>query len=335
MISENQDLKPYNTFGISATAGLFAAPASKTGIHSLISSGILAGQRTFILGGGSNVLFTNDFDGIILHPVLMGIETGKTRGQAVRVTVGAGVVWDDFVNWAVSNSLTGTENLSLIPGSTGASAVQNIGAYGTEASEIIETVNGIDIKTGKEQSFKNRQCLFGYRESIFKGELKGRFVITSVTFLLKRQSPFNLSYGNLKEEVEKLGAINPANIRTAIISIRRSKLPDPEITGNAGSFFKNPLVTPGIAENIRKKHPTMPFYPAGTGAVKLAAGWLIEQCGWKGYRNGDAGVHDKQALVLVNHGNATGVEILKISEDIRASVAEKFGVILEPEVEII
>jgi len=311
MISVNHNLKPLNTFGINATAATFAAPASKTEIHSLISSGILSRQRTFILGGGSNVLFTNNFEGIILHPMLIGIETGKTVGQAVRVTVGAGVIWDDFVDWAVLNNFRGTENLSLIPGATGATAVQNIGAYGTDASEIIDTVNGIDIKTGKEQSFKNRQCLFGYRESIFKGELKGRFIITSVTFMLNREAPFNLSYGNLQEEVEKLGAINSANIRTAVISIRRSKLPDHKITGNAGSFFKNPLVTQGIAEKILKIHPSMPVYPAGPGIIKLAAGWLIEQCGWKGYRNGDAGVHDKQALVLVNHGNATGAEIGK------------------------
>jgi UDP-N-acetylmuramate dehydrogenase len=288
-----------------------------------------------ILGGGSNLLFTRDYEGLIIHPLITGIQPDKTIDNVVVVTVGAGVVWDDFVAWAVSNGLGGTENLSLIPGMTGASAVQNIGAYGAEASEIIEAVHTISIESGKREIFTTQECNFGYRQSIFKTDIKGRNLITKISFRLTRDPKPNLLYGNLKTEVEKRGKPSLATTREAVIEIRRSKLPDPAETGNAGSFFKNPVVPESMALKLQQYSPLMPFYPAGEGLIKLAAGWLIEQCGWKSYRQGDAGVHDKQALVLVNHGNATGKEIFKLSEEIRASVNSRFGVSLEREVEVI
>jgi len=335
MISENHDLKQHNTFGISAKAARFATIRTEQEAIRLISSGITSNGPILILGGGSNLLFTRDFEGFIIHPHITGIESNKNTGNKLIATAGAGVVWDDFVAWAVSNGLGGTENLSLIPGMTGASAVQNIGAYGAEAAEIIEAVHTIRIDSGKKEIFTARECNFGYRQSIFKTDLKGRNLITKIAFRLTREHKPNLSYGNLQAEVEKRGKPSMESIREAVIEIRRAKLPDHSVTGNAGSFFKNPVVPEAEANLLLKETPSIPLYPAGEGFKKLAAGWLIEQCGWKGYRKGDAGVHDKQALVLVNHGNATGEEIFELSEEIRASVNNRFGVTLEREVEVI
>jgi UDP-N-acetylmuramate dehydrogenase len=235
----------------------------------------------------------------------------------------------------VQNQWGGIENLSLIPGKAGASAVQNIGAYGVEVQNRIETVNGIDLESVSNYSFNSIECQFSYRDSIFKNQLKDRFIITSVVFKLDKFPDFKLAYGDLKTEIGKYGEINLRNVRKAIIAIRQSKLPDPKLLGNAGSFFKNPIVEPSKFEYLIEQHPGMPNFPAADGKTKLAAGWLIDQCGWKGFRKGDAGVHDKQALVLVNHGNASGREIYDLSEEIKQSVVEKFEVVLEREVNLI
>jgi UDP-N-acetylmuramate dehydrogenase len=335
MIFEGFNLRKYNTFGLPGKASMFASIASENEILDIIKSGLTREKPTFILGGGSNILLTKDFNGLMLHPEITGISADNQSDGRVTVKAGAGVVWDDFVAWAVANGLGGTENLSLIPGQTGATAVQNIGAYGTESADIIEKVHTIDLLTGEKFTFTNEECKFGYRESIFKSELKGKHIVTAVSFSLNAEPVYNLTYGNLKTEVEKLGGTSLLTIRNAVIATRQSKLPDPSVTGNAGSFFKNPVVPVSQANTLGKDFPGMPQYASGEGRVKLAAGWLIDNCGWKGYRNGDAGVHENQALVLVNHGKATGSEILRLSEQICQSVNQRFGVSLEREVEVI
>lgn len=335
MILENYSLKHLNTFGIDVTAARFCKVTTENEILSLIGSGLFRQGPFLITGGGSNLLFTGNYEGTVVNPAIGGITRGQTHGNITKVTVGAGVVWDDFVAWAVENGLGGTENLSLIPGHTGASAVQNIGAYGVEAAEIITEVSTIEIATGSKRIFTTPDCRFGYRNSIFKGELKGKYIITSVTFGLTIKHEYRLSYGSLAEEAGKGGKISLASVRDAVIAIRQSKLPDPSVTGNAGSFFKNPVVPAEKASELLVQYPKMPVYPAGNNLTKIAAGWLIEQCGWKGWRSGDAGVHSLQALVLVNHGNATGDDIFRLSENIRKSVLERFGVELEREVEVI
>lgn len=335
MISRNHSLKEHNTFGFSVKAAMFAAPGSVEEVISIVKSGIMRNNRRLVIGGGSNLLFTRDFDGIVIHPVIKGIEVRPADKDKVIVTAGAGVEWDDLAGWSVSNGFGGTENLSLIPGHTGAVAVQNIGAYGAEAAEIVDRVYCIDIESGEQMEFTNDECRFGYRDSIFKGELKGKLIITAVSFALTLRHNFKTGYGALNEEVDRLGGLSLDNIRNAVITIRRSKLPDPAVTGNAGSFFKNPVVPEHIAAEIKSKNPKAPCFDAGEGLTKIAAGWLIDQCGWKGYRKGDAGVFDKQALVLVNHGNATGLQIAALAEEIASSVSERFGVDLEREVEIV
>lgn len=288
-----------------------------------------------IMGGGSNLLFVKNFQGLIINPNIPGIKIVHEDRNNIWLEVGAGVVWDDLVEYAVFNWWGGIENLSLIPGKVGAAAVQNIGAYGMEIQNRIESVTGIDLETQTEYSMEALDCKFAYRDSIFKNHLKDRFIITSVSFKLDKFPEFILNYGDLKAETEKLGAINLRTIRKAVIGIRESKLPDPKVYGNAGSFFKNPIIESSLAELLLATYPNMPHYPAPEGQTKLAAGWLIEQCGWKGFRRGDAGVHEKQALVLVNYGDATGKEIYDLSEEIKQSIQEKFGVELEREVNVI
>jgi UDP-N-acetylmuramate dehydrogenase len=289
-----------------------------------------------ILGGGSNILFISDFDGLIIHPNIPGIRLVNEERNHIYIEAGAGEKWDDLVSFTVKYDLGGLENLSNIPGKVGASTIQNIGAYGKEAKEYIHLVEGIDLTNGKEIVFSNEDCRFAYRDSIFKNKLKGNIVVTSVVFKLDKFQEYFLDYGILKDEVEKLGTINLANIRQAVINIRGSKLPDPEKLGNAGSFYKNPVVSKDFAEGLRVQHSPIPVYETlQPGMVKIAAGWLIDQCGWKGYRDGDAGVHKDQALVLVNYGKATGKEIFQLAEKIKTSVFEKFGVELEPEVNVV
>jgi len=296
---------------------------------------MLAENPVLMLGGGSNLLFTGNVKGIVAHIGNKGIEVIERSDDSVLVKVEAGENWHDFVTFCVENGFGGIENLSLIPGHTGAVAVQNIGAYGVEAAEIIERVTCLDIITGEKHEFSNGECRFGYRDSIFKSEFRGRFVITGINFILSLKQNPNLGYGALKEETLKLGDDSLKNIRTAVINIRQSKLPDPTVIGNAGSFFKNPVIPETFAGDLKKSFPTAPCYDAGNGLVKVAAGWLIEQCGWKGFRRGDTGVYEKQALVLVNYGNASGKQIVDLASEISESVQKKFGISLDREVEVI
>ncbi len=333
-INENYSLKKYNTFGVDVKARYFATPQS---IQEIID--ILENKREcfpfMIIGEGSNILFTRDFNGLVLKPAIRGIKIISSDREHCYAEVGAGENWDEFVHWAVESNLAGVENLSLIPGSAGSSPIQNIGAYGAEVSDIIEKVNYLDLETLEIKSLPAGECHFGYRTSIFKYQLKNRIVITSVIFRLNTAHIYNTTYGNLQEEVEKMGDLSLATVRQAVINIRNSKLPDPKIIGNAGSFFKNPVLGKEVACKIRQNYSSMPFYNLPGDLVKIPAGWLIEQCGWKGKKTGNAGVHDKQALVLVNHGNATGMEIKELAGKIMESVYEKFSIRLEPEVNII
>lgn len=333
---QNHSLKQYNTFHLEVTAKNFLSLYTKEAWTLFCESqkNKFSVEEILILGGGSNMLFLNDVDALVVHPAIQGIQIVDETSDHTMVEAGAGVIWDDLVEWTVRNRLGGLENLSLIPGCVGASPVQNIGAYGTEAKDTICLVNGIDLIDGKTVELDNASCQFGYRNSIFKTSHK-YLLITSVVFKLSKHPEFKLSYGQLMTEVEKLGAVDLRNVRQAVISIRQSKLPDVREIGNAGSFFKNPVVDAEIAEQLKQAFPEMPVYKAAGNQVKLAAGWLIEQSGWKGYRSGDLGVYDKQALVLVNYGNATGRDIYHLSEEIMRSVFEKFGVELEREVNVV
>ena len=289
------------------------------------------------MGGGSNLLFTSDYyQGVILHSAIKGWQVVDEDEECVHLRVGAGVGWDELVAYTVAQGWGGMENLSLIPGEVGASAVQNIGAYGMEAKDLIETVDTIEIATGTSRTFACEECGYAYRQSVFKSELKGKFVVTHVTYRLQKNPVFHLDYGNIRAELERMGeGISLDTIRRAVIRIRESKLPDPQVMGNAGSFFMNPIVPRAVMEHIREAYPQMPFYEVDTEHVKIPAGWMIEQCGWKGRALGRAAVHDKQALVLVNLGGATGREIIALSDAVRHDVKEKFGVDIHPEVNFI
>ncbi len=335
VIYKDIPLKNYNTFGVEYIADYVIHVDNDKDAISLLNGKTFVDKPLMILGSGSNILFTKDFKGTILRPEFGGITIEEKDQDDVIISAGAGVNWDKLVEWTVNNGFGGLENLSLIPGLTGATPVQNIGAYGVEIKDKIVKVNTISINDGSLCQFSNRECRFNYRSSIFKNSEKGRHLITKVYYRLTCKPVPDLNYGSLKEEVLKTGNITLENVRQAIIKIRRSKLPDPEIIGNAGSFFKNPVLNISSAENLKKLYPQMPSYFDHSGGIKLAAGWLIEQCGWKGKRFGDAGVHDTQALILVNHGNATGKDIFKLSEKIKESVYEKFGIELEHEVEIL
>ncbi len=334
-IKEKYSLKELNTFGLEVYAGLFAYTENQEGIIDFLKRGFHKKHSLLILGKGSNILFTGDFKGIVLQPAIQGIKIVGENDKTVIVEAGAGVNWDDFVQWCVSNRLGGVENLSYIPGSTGSAPIQNIGAYGAEAADVIEKVSVIDIESLEIKSLTNSECRFGYRDSIFKRELKNRVIITGVSFRLFKKPVFNTGYGNLKEVTEMMGEINLENIRKAVISIRRSKLPEPSDLGNAGSFFKNPVLPNTFVDKLRGSYKDMPVFRINNKSSKVPAGWLIEKCGWKGKRYGNAGVHDKQALVLVNHGNATGSDIYGLALRIKKSVSEKFGIDIEPEVVII
>ena len=332
----NYSLKRHHTFGTEATTKYYFEFTETDDLNQFLATNKNWPELPIlILGEGSNLLFVNDFDGLVINPNIPGIKIVREDRNTIWLEAGSGVVWDQLVEYAVFNNWGGIENLSLIPGNVGAAAVQNIGAYGMEIQNQIESVTGIDLETLQEYTIEKADCKFAYRDSIFKNELKNRFIITSVVFKLDKFPEFILNYGDLKAETEKQGAVNLRTIRQTVIRIRESKLPDPKVMGNAGSFFKNPVIETKLAEQLKATNPTLPVYPASEGKSKLAAGWLIEQCGWKGFRRGDAGVHDKQALVLVNYGNASGKEIFELSEEIKQSVQEKFGVKLEREVNVI
>ncbi|HQL70452.1 MAG TPA: UDP-N-acetylmuramate dehydrogenase [Bacteroidales bacterium] len=333
-IAENVSLKEFNTFGVDAKAAKFFSFIDEDDLAEFIGSG-LSQENVFVLGGGSNVLFAGNFEGLIIHPVNKGIRVLDETEVCTVVEVAAGEVWDDFVNWAVEKRLYGIENLSAIPGSVGAVPVQNIGAYGDEVRNVIKLVKGIEIATGKPVSYLNYECRFGYRDSIFKNELKSKVVITSVIFSLSKIKNLNLNYADL---VNYFGNnCNPelSEVREAVCKIRDSKLPDYKLIGNAGSFFKNPVVLKTELEDILCKFPEVRYFDYTTHFVKLAAGWLIDQCGFKGFQKGRAGVHKNQALVLINLGGAEGKEIISLADEVRQKVKDKFGVELEYEVNIL
>ncbi len=335
MIYENISLKKFNTFGLNVRADRLVTFKLEENAIYFFKQHKDSGHRCLILGQGSNLLFTSDFHGTIIHPEMQGITLEGKKGDEVIVSAGAGEVWDKLVESTVNNGMGGLENLSLIPGLVGASPVQNIGAYGAEVRNTIEKVRAISLEDGSVREFANSECSFGYRASIFKGELKGRYLITRVYFKLSTKPKLCLEYGSLKEEINKLGSTSLGNVRKTVIRTRQSKLPDPVLIGNAGSFFKNPVVSEPVVNKLKEEFPKIPVFRDAAGGTKLAAGWLVEQCGWKGKRIGDAGVHERQALVLVNHGNATGQELFELSERIRNSVLEKFGISLDREVEVI
>jgi len=335
IIKENISLLSYNTFGIDAKADYFIEYSSVEELQTALKSEIVKLNRLLHIGGGSNLLFMKDFDGVILHSAVNFIKKVNEDADTVMLEAGAAVNWDDFVAYAVENGWGGVENLSLIPGEVGASAVQNIGAYGVEVQDVIIEVNAVEIETGEFKTFSVDDCQYGYRESIFKKELKGKYIITSVVFRLQKQPEFKLSYQHLEAEVLKNGDINLQNIRQTIIAVRESKLPDPKIWGNAGSFFMNPVISKAHFNELLAQYPQMPHYFVSETEEKVPAGWLIDQCGWKGKQIGNAAVHDKQALVLVNKGGATGAEIVYLAGQIQDSVKTRFGIELHAEVNYI
>jgi len=334
-IQENISLKPYNTFGIDVDARLFAHFNNVDELEEILRA--LSPAEQMILGGGSNILLTKDFNGLVLKNNITGIEVVDEDDEHVYLKVGAGENWHRFVMYCIENNLAGVENLSLIPGNVGASPMQNIGAYGVEMKEVFHDLEAMQLEEKKVQLFTLNDCEFGYRDSVFKRKYKDQFAILTVTFRLNKTPRFNTSYGAIEQELEKMGVkeLSIQAILQAVINIRSSKLPDPAVIGNAGSFFKNPTVNAAFFESLKKQFPSIIAYKVGDDAVKLAAGWLIEQCGWKGYRKGDAGCHAKQALVLVNYGHASGQEIFDLSLEIVQSVQNKFGVTLEREVNIL
>lgn len=336
MISENVDLKAFNTFGIEAKAAHFATFDSADTLLSLLS--MRKGQPLYILGGGSNILLTRDLDGWVLRNEITGFEVVEETLEHVRVKVGAGEVWHQFVLQCIERNYGGVENLSLIPGSVGASPMQNIGAYGVEIKDVFVELEAMQIETGEIRTFSKEECQFGYRESVFKRSLKGQYVILTVSFqLTKENHALKTSYGDIEKELATKGISQPTikAISDAVISIRQRKLPDPKEIGNAGSFFKNPIVSKEAFLGLQARYPDIPNYPAPENKVKLAAGWLIEQAGWKGKTFGNYGVHKNQALVLVNYGNCTGKDILHLSDQIINAIRTQFGVELEREVNIL
>ncbi len=337
LIQQNISLKPYNTFGLDENAGFMAIVRSTDDLDEIYQTGRFRGQKKMVLGGGSNVLFTRGFTGVVAKMEMRGITIQKETDDNVLVAVGGGESWHQFVLWCVEYGYGGVENLSLIPGTVGAAPIQNIGAYGVELKDVFHSLDAYEIKTGKTVTFTKEDCQFNYRYSIFKGVLKGQFVITRVSFLLCKRPTFNTSYGAIEQTIEEMGISTPslAAVSQAVINIRQSKLPDPFDIGNAGSFFKNPIVERLHFEALEAQFPEIKGYPINEEEVKVPAGWLIEKAGWKGYREEDVGVHDKQALVLVNHGMGRGRDVLRLSKDIQKSIDGMFGIVLESEVNII
>jgi len=334
-LQENISLKKFNTFGIDVSAKYFLEANSISDIQNYLVK--KKQSPLLVLGGGSNILFTKNFDGTVLKNNLKGIELVKENSENYFVKVRGGEVWHEFVLHCIKNNYAGVENLSLIPGCVGAAPIQNIGAYGVEQKEIFHELEAIHLEENKKVVFKNSDCQFGYRDSIFKREAKNKFIITSVTFKLNKKPKLNTSYGAINQELEKMGAkeVSMASISQAVCNIRKSKLPDPAVIGNAGSFFKNPVIKNEKYESLKREFPNMVAYKNSDKEMKLAAGWIVEQCGWKGKQFGNTSVHKDQALVLVNYGNATGSEVYELSGKILESVKEKFGVELEREVVIV
>jgi UDP-N-acetylmuramate dehydrogenase len=334
MIEKDISLKPYNTFGIDVKAKYFSRFDSVDQLTAIFKE--FDSVPFLIIGGGSNLLLTKDFDGIVLRNEILGKTIKEETAEHVVVKVGGGENWHEFVLWAVEKNFGGIENMSLIPGSVGASPMQNIGAYGVEIKDVFDHLFAYHIETGETHRFSLEECQFGYRESVFKRALKNQYVISEVCFRLEKNRKVNTTYGAIEQELKKMGISSPTirDVSNAVIAIRQSKLPNPAELGNAGSFFKNPVVEENIANKILEDYPSAPVYPAENGKKKLAAGWLIEQAGWKGKTISTCGVHKLQALVLVNYGGSTGEQIYDLSSSIISDIQEKFGVTLDREVNI-
>ncbi|PQJ81409.1 UDP-N-acetylmuramate dehydrogenase [Polaribacter glomeratus] len=333
-IRNNISLKNYNTFGISVNAKRFISVNSVYQLQQLLK----IEKDIFLISGGSNMLLTKDIENLVVHIDIKGISIDKEDDSSVYITVNSGENWHELVLWCVSNNYGGVENLSLIPGNVGTCPIQNIGAYGIEVKDTISKVEALEIETGKLISFSNVECNFGYRNSIFKNEVKGKYIITSVSFKLTKDAhQLNTSYGAIDVELASKNIKNPTlkDVSNAVIAIRKSKLPDPKELGNSGSFFKNPVVSKAQFIEVQKEYTTIPSYSVSDTEIKIPAGWLIEQAGFKGKRFGNCGVHEKQALVLVNYGNATGSEIYELAKKIQNTILHKFGIILEIEVNVI
>jgi UDP-N-acetylmuramate dehydrogenase len=337
-LQDNVDLFPHNTFRIHATARYFTTVSTVDKARELFASNIFKKERHLFLGGGSNILLTQDFPGIVIKNLIKGIHTVREDDANITLKVGAGENWHAFVMHCVDRDLGGLENLSLIPGTVGAAPMQNIGAYGVEVKDLIDQVEAVNISTGDVVVFSKEDCRFGYRESIFKQEARDQYFISSVTLTLtKKDHRFNITYGAIQETLQQSGhdRVSVKAISDAVILIRQSKLPDPAVIGNAGSFFKNPSIPADLYDFIKKSFPTVPHYPGDNGMIKVPAGWLIEQCGWKGKKIDAIGVHERQALVLVNYGGGKGENIWQLAMNIQQSVKEKFNIILHPEVNVI
>lgn len=338
IIQEQTDLLPYNTFKIQAKAKYFVSIRTEQDFLELIQTPIYKTEKNIVLGGGSNILLTGDFDGLVIKMDIKGIQTVAEDDDTITLKVGGGETWHSFVMHCVSNNWGGIENLSLIPGTIGAAPLQNIGAYGVEIKDVIKNVSTLDLQTGDIVVFTNEECAFGYRESIFKQKYKGKKIISSVTLTLtKKNHHFNTAYGAIQDTLKQQGVhdLSIQSISRAVITIRQQKLPDPSQIGNAGSFFKNPTVTAERYDSLKKQHPEIPGYSSENQHVKIPAAWLIESCGWKGKTFNNIGVHAHQALVLVNYKNGTGEEIWKLAKEIISSVKEKFGIELQPEVNVL
>jgi UDP-N-acetylmuramate dehydrogenase len=337
-VNENVDLFPFNTFGIHSMARYLVTVSTVDEAKEVFTSNLFRENRSLVLGGGSNILLTKDFDGLVIKNEIMGITAVREDSARIELKVGSGHNWHSLVMYCVSHDLGGIENLSLIPGTVGAAPMQNIGAYGVEIREVIQSVEAVEVQSGLIRKFSREECAFGYRESVFKQNLKDRYFISSITLsLTKKDHRFNISYGSIKEVLEEKKAkdLTIRAISEAVIDIRKKKLPDPLVIGNAGSFFKNPSIDSTAFDVLRKNYPAVPSFPGENNLVKIPAAWLIEQCGWKGKTLDNIGVHKHQALVLVNYGGGDGNKIWQLAMDIQSSVKEKFNIVLQPEVNVI
>jgi UDP-N-acetylmuramate dehydrogenase len=338
-VQQNISLLPFNTFHINVGAKYFTEIKSVDDLRQLLSEDVYKNNERLVLGGGSNILFTKDFNGIVIKNSLPGIVLVGEDPEHYYVKAAAGESWHGFVLYCIEKNYAGVENMSLIPGQVGAAPMQNIGAYGVEIKDVFHQLEALDVHTGESVVFNNEECEFGYRESVFKGKYKNKFIITSVTFKLRKVPKYNIAYGDIRKILDETAIQQPEltikRVSDAVIKIRSSKLPDPKVLGNAGSFFKNPVISKQQFEELLLKYPIMPNYPQADGTVKIPAGWLIEQCGWKGKVVGNTGSHKMQALVLVNYGGATGHEIYNLALDIKQSVQEKFGIEINPEVNVV
>ena len=337
IIHQNYSLKLHNTFGLDVSTQQYTKVETADELHDIYLGFKFRNIKKMVLGGGSNVLFTRNWLGLIVHMGIPGIEVIDESTEQVQVAIGAGVIWHQLVMWAVEHGYGGIENLSLIPGTVGAAPMQNIGAYGVELKDTFHSLEALELKTGKTVRFYKEDCTFGYRFSIFKGKQKGNYIVTKVFLTLEKLPILNTSYGAIEQTLGELNIDNPTikDVSQAVINIRQSKLPDPDEIGNAGSFFKNPIVEKAHYEALDALFPGLPHYDLPTGEVKIPAAWLIEKCGWKGHQQGEIGVHDKQALVLVNHGFGKGMDIRKLAMDIQRSVKKEFQIDLQAEVNMV